>query len=148
MKRRHLLNRLALGTVGASVASACSNATQVFTPTSDRGGSSARIKWHMATSWPEHLDIVSGTAQRLGDRVRELTWDNFLITAFPAGGITPPLELIEGVHQAATDRYGESAGRDAPFWQVYDNWNSFRTGIDRWNSVNERSFADLIFSGS
>lgn len=63
----------------------------------------------MATSWPESLDIVFGTAQLICDRVGELTGGNFSITAFPAGGIAPPLEILDTI-QAGTAECGHTAG--------------------------------------
>ncbi|GAB4383755.1 MAG: TRAP transporter substrate-binding protein [Elainellaceae cyanobacterium] len=63
----------------------------------------------MATSWPESLDIVFGTAQLICDRVRELTNGNFTITSFPAGGIAPPLEILDTV-QAGSAECGHTAG--------------------------------------
>ncbi|MGB3138886.1 MAG: ABC transporter substrate-binding protein, partial [Nodosilinea sp.] len=109
MARRRLFNQLALGAIGAGVASACSRSPEVFTPASSGGGSTPRIEWRMATSWPENLDIVFGTAQRICDRISELTQGNFSITAFPAGGIAPPLEIIDTV-QAGTAECGHTAG--------------------------------------
>ncbi|GAB4383752.1 MAG: TRAP transporter substrate-binding protein [Elainellaceae cyanobacterium] len=53
----------------------------------------------MATSVPETIDIVFSNIQRICDRVRELTKGNFVITAFPAGGIAPPLEIMDTVQQ-------------------------------------------------
>ncbi|GAB4383750.1 MAG: TRAP transporter substrate-binding protein [Elainellaceae cyanobacterium] len=63
----------------------------------------------MATSWPESLDIIFGTAQQICDRVRELTNGNFSITAFPAGGIAPPLEILDTV-QTNTVECGHTLG--------------------------------------
>ncbi|MGB3312562.1 MAG: TRAP transporter substrate-binding protein DctP [Nodosilinea sp.] len=109
MKRRRLFNQLTLGAIGAGVASACSTSPTVFTPNSSSGGDTPRIEWRMATSWPENLDIVFGTAQRMCDRISELTQGNFSITAFPAGGIAPPLEILDTV-QAGTAECGHTAG--------------------------------------
>jgi TRAP-type mannitol/chloroaromatic compound transport system substrate-binding protein len=63
----------------------------------------------MATSWPENLDIVFGAAKRICDRVSELTGGNFVITVFPAGGIAPPLEILDTI-QAGTAECGHTAG--------------------------------------
>ncbi|MEO0490017.1 MAG: ABC transporter substrate-binding protein [Cyanobacteria bacterium J06659_2] len=110
MKRRRLFNHLALGAAGVGLFSACSRPKQVFTPTEDgEGGSGPKIAWRMATSWPENLDIVFGTAQQMCTRVGELTQGNFTITAFPAGGIAPPLEILDTV-QASTAECGHTAG--------------------------------------
>ena len=105
MKRRNLLNRLTLGAAGVGLFSACSNSQQVFTPDDGGGGrgSGPRIEWRMATSWPEDLDIVFGTAQQMCIRVGELTDGKFTITAFPAGGIAPPFEILDTVQNGSTE---------------------------------------------
>ena len=110
MKRRRLFGQLALGATGVGFASACSRSRQVFTSNEGGGdGSSPRVEWRMATSWPENLDIVFGTAQLICDRVSDLTQGNFSITPFPAGGIAPPLEILDTV-QASTAECGHTAG--------------------------------------
>jgi len=108
MKRRRLCNQLAFGAAGAGLVSACSsNSPQVFSP--QVNGSGLRVEWRMATSWPENLDIVFGTAQRLGNRVSALTQGNFTITAYPAGGIAPPLEILDTVQEGGAE-CGHTAG--------------------------------------
>ncbi|MEM9003601.1 MAG: ABC transporter substrate-binding protein [Cyanobacteria bacterium P01_F01_bin.86] len=105
MQRRRLFKQLALGTAGATFFSACSNSNQVFTPSDDEaaGGNGPLIEWRMATSWPEDLDIVFGTAQEMCLRVGELTNGRFKITAFPAGGIAPPFEILDTVQNGSTE---------------------------------------------
>ncbi|MEO1297445.1 MAG: ABC transporter substrate-binding protein [Cyanobacteria bacterium J06636_16] len=56
-------------------------------------------------------------------------------------------EILQKLGQAANDLYAEYASRDSAYRKIYDHWNAFRQGIYRWNRVNERSFADLIFDG-
>jgi TRAP-type mannitol/chloroaromatic compound transport system substrate-binding protein len=107
MKRRRLLNQVAGGVAGIGLFSACSNSQQVFTPQAD--GSGPKITWRMATSWPENLDIVFGTAQLICERVSDLTNGNFTITAYPAGGIAPPLEILSTVREGGAE-CGHTAG--------------------------------------
>ena len=110
MTRRRLLGHGALGATGAGFASACSRSRQIFTPREGGGdGRSPRVEWRMATSWPENLDIVFGTAQLICNRTSELTQGNFSITAFPAGGIAPPLEILDTV-QGGNAECGHTAG--------------------------------------
>lgn len=107
MKRRKLFGRFAAGAAGASLFSACSTSEQTFTSAENDGG--PNIEWRMATSWPENLDIVFGTAQQMCDRVRQLTQGGFTIIAFPAGGIAPPLEILETVQSSGAE-CGHTAG--------------------------------------
>lgn len=110
MKRRKLFSQIAMGAAGAGLVSACSRSEQVFSPsTGGEGSSGARVEWRMATSWPENLDIVFGTAQQICDRVSQLTQGRFTITAFPAGGIAPPLEILDTVQTSGAE-CGHTAG--------------------------------------
>jgi len=108
MKRRHLIRQLTIGTATAGTLAACSNQPQLL-GTQVQQGSQPRIEWRMATSWPENLDIVFGIAKLICDRVSALTGGNFLITPFPAGGIAPPLEILDTI-QAGTAECGHTAG--------------------------------------
>ncbi|MEL6382469.1 MAG: TRAP transporter substrate-binding protein DctP [Cyanobacteria bacterium J06626_18] len=56
-------------------------------------------------------------------------------------------EVLQELKIAANDLYAEYASQDSTFRTIYENWNAFRQNIYRWNSVNERSFAELIFDG-
>lgn len=109
MKRRSLSKQLAFGAIGASLVSACSRSKTVFMPNEGATEGGPRVEWQMATSWPENLDIVFGTVQLICDRISELTQGAFTITAFPAGGIAPPLEILDTV-QAGTAECGHTAG--------------------------------------
>lgn len=108
MKRRHLVRQLTIGTATAGTLAACSKQPQFF-GSQIQSTAQPRIEWRMATSWPENLDIVFGTAKLICDRVSELTGGNFVITAFPAGGIAPPLEILDTI-QAGTAECGHTAG--------------------------------------
>jgi TRAP-type mannitol/chloroaromatic compound transport system substrate-binding protein len=55
----------------------------------------------MATSFPPSLDLLHGTAERLGERVAELTGGRFRIRVYSAGEIVPPLEVMDAVQQGA-----------------------------------------------
>ena len=109
MKRRNLLSRLALGTAGAGLFSACSGSSQVFTPNDAGSGGSSSIEWRMATSWPENLEIRLGVVREICNRVSELTEGRFSITPFPAGGIAPPLEILDTVRVGKAE-CGHTAG--------------------------------------
>lgn len=108
MKRRQLIRQMTIGTTTAGTLAACSRQEQFFSPNVQQV-SQPRVEWRMATSWPESLNIVFGTAKLICDRVSELTNDSFIITAFPAGGIAPPLEILDTV-QAGSAECGHTAG--------------------------------------
>ena len=104
MKRREIVKNLAIGgaTTGAVVASSKTLLAQSPQP------AQPRIEWRMATSWLESLDILFGAVKFFCNRVSELTNGRFTITPFPAGGIAPPLEILDVV-QAGTSECGHTA---------------------------------------
>ncbi|MDJ1182746.1 TRAP transporter substrate-binding protein [Roseofilum casamattae] len=98
MKRRNLINQLALGTATAYSLAACQSQTQSQAePDPQPTPSQPLIRWRMATSWPKSLDIIFGAAEILCRRVEEMTEGRFSITPYPAGEIISPLEILEGV---------------------------------------------------
>ena len=98
MKRRHLV-RYSAGAAGTAALAAC-------TPTpSDSGTSVAlpQVKWRMIASWTQALDVLYGGAQRICDRVAELTSGRFTIKLFAAGEIVPALQVMDGVQSGAAE---------------------------------------------
>jgi TRAP-type mannitol/chloroaromatic compound transport system substrate-binding protein len=107
MKRRAFLKKAAAGIAAGSVAApAIVHAQQTIT-------------WRMATSWPKSLDTLFGGAERVAQRVGEMTEGKFQIRAFAAGEIVPALQVLDAV-QAGTTELGHTApyyyfGKDAAF---------------------------------
>lgn len=108
MKRRQLVRQVAIGAASASTLVACSRNNQLLSSNGQQSNN-VRVEWRMATSWTESLDVVFGTSKLLCERVSELTNGNFLITPYPAGGIAPPLEILDTVSTAQAE-CGHSAG--------------------------------------
>ena len=107
MKRRRLFKPLALSSIGVSLFSACSRSQPTFT--ADTSSNGPRIEWRMATSWPESSEIRFGTVQQICERISQLTYGKFSITPFPAGGIAPPVEILDTV-QAGGVECGHTIG--------------------------------------
>lgn len=55
----------------------------------------------MATSWPEALDVLYGSAQHICQRVAELTDGQFQITPYAAGELVGGLEVLDAVQTGA-----------------------------------------------
>jgi TRAP-type mannitol/chloroaromatic compound transport system substrate-binding protein len=102
------MRQMAIGAATAGTLAACSRQDQFFSSNVQQV-SQPRVEWRMATSWPESLNIVFGTTKLICERVSDLTNGNFAITAFPAGGIAPPLEILDTV-QAGSAECGHTAG--------------------------------------
>ena len=54
-------------------------------------------------------------------------------------------EIMTAARKASFDLYEESAGKDATFKQVYEQWKTFREQIYQWNAINELSFASFSY---
>ena len=59
------------------------------------------IRWRMATSWPNSLDALQGSAVNLCKRVGQLTDGRFEIRCFAGGELMPALQVMDAV-QAGT----------------------------------------------
>lgn len=105
MKRRKLLHQATVGAISATAIGACSRAT---TGPTTQAGSLPRVRWRMATSWPQSLDTIYGGAKNLSQRVGEITDGRFVITPFAAGEIVPGLQVLDAV-QAGTVQCGHTA---------------------------------------
>lgn len=95
--RRKFLHTL--GWVGSAAAAACgvSNRSTSEPSLEESAVSEPAVKWQMAASWPESLDLLFGGAQFLCDRVATITDGQFQITPAPANVLAPALEVIDAV---------------------------------------------------
>lgn len=55
-------------------------------------------------------------------------------------------EIMNAAKKESFEFYEESAGKDATFKEVYQEWKKFREQIYSWNKINELSFANYAFS--
>ncbi len=105
MKRRSLLNYTATAAATTAALTACSPSNTINTT----GGTSPNVRWKMATSWPTSLKTLYGAAQRIAQRVSEMTDGRFTIQVFAAGEIVPGLQVLDAVQQGTVE-CGHSAG--------------------------------------
>ena len=64
--------------------------------------------WRLASSFPNGLDTIYGTAETLAGRVEALTEGRFRIRSYPAGELVPAFEVLSAV-QNGTIQMGHSA---------------------------------------
>lgn len=100
MKRRKILNHLAIATATSTSLVACSQASNSPNVQAD---SLPRIRWRMVTSWPKSLDTIFGGAQTVCDRVAAMTGDRFTIEPYAAGEIVPGLEVLDAVQNGTVE---------------------------------------------
>jgi TRAP-type mannitol/chloroaromatic compound transport system substrate-binding protein len=55
-----------------------------------------------------------------------------------------PLDVLTEAQKISFSIYEDNAAQDAGFKDIYQQWQSFRQGILRWNQINELSYANFI----
>ncbi|GAB4530842.1 MAG: TRAP transporter substrate-binding protein [Pleurocapsa sp.] len=113
MKRRHLLNHIAIATTTSTTLVACN---QTGNSPSVQADSLPNIRWQMVTSWPKSLDTIFGGAQTICDRVSAMTGGKFTIQPFAAGEIVPGLEVLDAVQNGTVE-----CGHTASYYYVGKN---------------------------
>jgi TRAP-type mannitol/chloroaromatic compound transport system substrate-binding protein len=119
MKRRKLINHIALGTASYGLLTSCNSGTTEY----DIGGESGKkldqplIEWRCASSWSSKLsDTVYGGVQDLCLRVSQITNGRFQITSYPEGEIVPALNVFDAVSENTVE-----CGHTAPSYYVKKN---------------------------
>ena len=67
------------------------------------GGERPRIRWRMATSWPESLGTIYGGVLTLAARVRDMSGGCFTITTYAAGELVPGLQVLNAVQSGSAE---------------------------------------------
>jgi TRAP-type mannitol/chloroaromatic compound transport system substrate-binding protein len=71
------------------------------------------LKWRMVTSWPKRLPGPGMSAERIAERIRQLSNGRIDITVYAAGEIVPAFEVLDAVGNGVADM-GHSASF---YWQ-------------------------------
>lgn len=122
MKRRQLLDRLAIAATTSTILVACD---QTNSSTSVQANDLPNIRWRMVTSWPKSLDTIYGGAQTICDRVAAMTGGKFTIEPYAAGEIVPGLEVLDAVQNGTVE-----CGHTASYYYVGKNPAlAFGTGV-------------------
>lgn len=87
MKRRDFLKKAGLG--AAAVAATTVNAPAVL--------AQKKYRWKMVTTWPPKLPVLQTGAERLAERIKELSDGRLQIQVFAGGELVPPLETFQAV---------------------------------------------------
>ena len=117
MRRRQLLDRLAIAATTSTILVACdqTNSSPSNSP-SVQGADLPNIKWNMVTSWPKSLDTIYGGATTVCDRVAAMTGGRFTIKPHAAGEIVPGLEVLDAVQNGTAE-----CGHTASYYYVGKN---------------------------
>lgn len=102
MKRRDFLKKAGLG--AAAVAATAVNAPAVL--------AQKKYSWKMVTTWPPALPVLQTGADRLAERIKEMSDGRIQIQVFAGGELVPPLETF----QAVSDGTVECGSGAAYYW--------------------------------
>ena len=94
--RRRFLGRTSR-LLGAALTVAAFDAPQVI--------AQPKIQWRLSTTWPPALDVLQGSARRLGKVVEEMTGGRFRIDVFAGGQIMQDLACFDGASQGTIEAF-------------------------------------------
>lgn len=83
------------------------------------------VEWRMVTSWPKNSPGPGITAQRLADRIADMSNGRLTIKLYAAGELVPALEVFDGVAGGTAD-IGHTASF---FWQGKARASVFFTAV-------------------
>lgn len=104
--RRTFLGTAAAGGIAAAAA-ACGGPGEAAEGAAVR--TQQNVQWRLASSFPRTLEALYGSAERLAQKVSELTEGRFRIRTYPAGELVPALQVMDAAQQG-TVQVGHSAG--------------------------------------
>jgi TRAP-type mannitol/chloroaromatic compound transport system substrate-binding protein len=68
-----------------------------------------RVKWRLASSFPESLDTIYGAAEVLAERVAAMSGGRFEIRPYQAGELVPALQVLDAVQKGSVE-VGQTGG--------------------------------------
>lgn len=90
-------------------AAAGAAATTIASPAIAQG----KIRWRMVTCWPKNFPGVGIAAQRIADRIGEMSDGRLEVKLFAAGEFVPAFEVFDAVREGKAD-----AGHDSPYYWI------------------------------
>jgi len=84
-----------------------------------------RIQWRMVTTWPKGFPGLGQSADRIAQRVGEMSDGRFTIRVFAGGELVPALESFDAVQRGAA----ECMHGAAYYWQGKSKALNFFTGV-------------------
>ncbi len=109
-----------------------------------------RMEWKMVTSWPKGLPGLSTAAERLAQRIGELSGGRITVKVYAAGELVPALQVLDAVsggtaemgHDAAYYHIGKAPAAGfftaVPFGmtaQELNGWVYFGGGQELWDEL-------------
>ena len=83
------------------------------------------IEWRMVTPWPRNAPGVGVNAQRLADKITEMSGGRLKVKLYAAGELVPPFECLDAVQTGTADM----AHGSPYFWQGKSQAMHYFTGV-------------------
>ena len=123
MKRRTFIS----GAAGATAAAAA--ASSFPAPAIAQG----KQEWRMVTTWPKKFPGLGTGAERLAQRITEMSDGRLTIKVYSAGELVPPFESFDAVQRGAAEMMHGAAY----YWQGKSKAFNFFTGVPYGMTSNE-----------
>lgn len=142
LERRAFLKTTALGIAGAGSLAACGS-TAEGPAAEGEIHAGPRITWRLASSFPRSLDIIYGAAERVAERVGQLTGGRFSIRVYPAGELVPGLQVMDAVQQGTVH-----AGHTVSYYYLGKNPAlAFDTGVPFGLTARQQNAWQMLGGG-
>lgn len=147
MKRRDMLLGLAAG--GAALAG-CKPSAQSDCATAAASDKAQRIDWRMYTTWPKNFPGLGTGANRLAERITQMSGGRLTVTVYGAGERVPALEVFDAVSRGSAQMghggayYWKGKAPAAPFFcsvpfgftaQEMNAWLYYGGGMELWREL-------------
>lgn len=96
MRRRRFLT-------GALTAGAAGAATTLGSSFPKPALAQERTEWKMVTAWPKGLPGLGSSAERLADRINQLSGGRLVVKVFAGGELVSPLQGFAAVSQGTAE---------------------------------------------
>lgn len=118
MKRREFLSKTALTGAGAA---AVTTATTMPMPAIAQG----KVEWRMVTTWPKNFPGFGASANRIAERINQMSDGRMTVKVYSAGELVPALEALDAVMRGSAEMsHGASY-----YWQGKSKALNFFTGV-------------------
>ena len=147
MQRREVL----VGLAGGAAALAGCKPGAVAQP--DGAAASARFEWRMYTTWPKNFPGLGTGAERLAERISQMSAGRLKVTVYGAGERVPALEVFDAVSRGSAQMghgaayYWKGKLASAPLFctvpfgftaQEQNAWLYYGGGMALWREAYER----------
>jgi len=158
LNRRDLLTGAAAGVVvGAGVTYVATRGAKApmepgtpAAPGAAPAVSSGKMEWKMVTTWPKNFPGLGTGAQRVADRIGEMSDGRLTVKLYAAGELVPAFEAFDAVRQGTAEMshsaayYWVNKHKSCPFFctvpagltqQEHEGWINFGGGQELWDEL-------------